>query len=65
MKGFKRGDLVVYCGRQRYNIYCRYRDGNPVEVLDVNERGSILIRGCLDYLVEEVFELYNPSLENK
>lgn len=66
MKGFRKGDLVVYCGRQTIFPHRRYRDGNPVEVLDVNERGSILISGYIDYLVEEVFKLYQPeSLENK
>ena len=65
MKGFKRGDLVVYCGGQPIEKYLRYRDGNPREVIDVNQRGSILLREYPDYLIEEVFELYNPSLENK
>ena len=64
MKGFKRGDLVVYIGKQPRGYYS-YRDGKPIEVIDVNQNGSILLGEYPEYLVEEVFELYNPSLENK
>lgn len=64
MKGFKRGDLVVYIGKQPRGYYS-YRDGNPREVIDVSQRGSVLLSDYPDYLVEEVFELYQPSLENK
>lgn len=65
MKGFKRGDLVVYCGRRPVEKYAQYRDGKPRGVIDVNQNGSILLGEYPEYLVEEVFELYNPSLENK
>lgn len=64
MKGFKRGDLVVYIGKRPRGYY-HYRDGKPREVIDVNQRGSILLSDYPDYLVEEVFELCQTSLENK